>query len=606
MNSNVEPLIHATDVSTVRVSYPNWPDEAQATVKKTPGPKPQSIASLKREISCLSALNGEVGPTLVAHTMGGKPMAEMSRIGTNDLSDVLHDLDAWGYLLLSKHFLAELVELHELGWVHRDIKPGNIMLRMQRKGRPNYAGLVDFGLSLKINRKQTDPHILGGTTPYSHPTQMDKKYVDFRVHPGQDMYAAGMSLAHALLGGSTGSFEATLSSSEYSVRVERTMAQIQQTTGLATPTFTKFLLQMGEADSKLESNVPAVHDAALAALEELKKLSMNPGTEPGTPYQPFRTKRPVRHDVLIIIDGTGSMVDEIDNLRASFGEVIDKYAEGLDLRLDVWSLGDYTTHAGMPIIPLGARMRHKTFRDIANEIKADRGQTESEAEAYEVALQYAYLGQRGSQPTAWQPRIDAHRTIILVGDSYSHGWIARKNNEWGRVIFQAFLCPEGERDSALGEKIDTFQRRHPKETSREVRGKEKDAHEIAHRNHAKLDPGYGAKGHVNVPGVVFDKRPNVRRGLERCVERRKATIHTIASGSNPVNQAFMKFAAMMGNGTYTHIRGGELKHALAGIFTSPDPDKFKQLKDDVESQDPTTQVYSSITTFVNDSTGSSG
>ena len=55
-------------------------------------------------------------------------MAEMSRIGTNDLSDVLHDLDAWGYLLLSKQFLDELVELHGLGWVHRDIKPGNIML----------------------------------------------------------------------------------------------------------------------------------------------------------------------------------------------------------------------------------------------------------------------------------------------------------------------------------------------------------------------------------------------------------------------------------------------------------------------------------------------
>ena len=67
-------------------------------------------------------------------------MAEMSRIGTNDLSDVLHDLDAWGYLLLSKQFLAELVRIHHLGWVHRDIKPGNIMLSVQRNGRPTYAG----------------------------------------------------------------------------------------------------------------------------------------------------------------------------------------------------------------------------------------------------------------------------------------------------------------------------------------------------------------------------------------------------------------------------------------------------------------------------------
>jgi serine/threonine protein kinase len=606
MDSNVEPLIHATDVSTVRVSYPNWPDEARATVKKSPGPKPQSIASLEREIQCLTALHGEVGPTLVGSTLVGKPMAEMSRIGTNDLSDVLHDFDAWGFVLLSKAFLADLVKLHDLGWVHRDIKPGNIMVSRQRNGRPIYAGLVDFGLSLKINRTQgKDKHALGGTEPYSHPTQMEKKFADFRVHPGQDMYAAGMSLAHLLLGGSTGSFGASLTSGEFSARIERTMVQIKNTTGLSTPSFTMFLTQIGEADSKLESSVPAVHEAALAALSELNNLPMKPGTKPGVPYQPFRNKRPVRHDVLIIIDGTGSMEGEIENLRTSFGEVIDKYAGDLDLRLDVWSLGDYSTHAGIPIIPLGARMRHKTFRDIAKEIKANRGQNEAEAEAYEVALQYAYLGHHASQPTAWQPRIDAHRSIILVGDSYPHGWIARKNNEWGQAIYQAFLCAEEDRDAALGERINTFQRRHPEDSGREVRKKEEKAHKNAHQNRATLDPGYGGKGQVNVPGVVFDKRPNVRRGLERCVERRKATIHAIASGANLVNQAFMKFAAMMGNGTYTHIRGGELKHALAGILTSPDPEKFHELKNDVESQDPTTKVYNAITTFVNDSTGSS-
>ena len=172
----------------------------------------------------------------------------------------------------------------------------------------------------------------------------------------------------------------------------------------------------------------------------------------------------------------------------------------------------------------------------------------------------------------------------------------------GPVIYQAFICPEAERDAALGEKINTFQRRHPQEGSRDVRKKEENAHKAAHQNRATLDPGYGDKGHVNVPGVVFDKRPNVRRGLERCVERRKATIHT--TPRNKSREPCRNCA--MGNGTYTHIRGGELKHALAGIFTSPDPDKFHELKNDVESQDPTTQVYNAITTFVNDSTGTSG
>mgnify|MGYP001466159663 FL=1 len=63
----------------------------------------------------------------------------------------------------------------------------------------------------------------------------------------------------------------------------------------------------------------------------------------------------------------------------------------------------------------------------------------------------------------------------------------------------------------------------------------------------------------------------------------------------------MKFVAMYGKGTYTHVSNGELIIALKGIFTSVDAKIFHDMEKKTLELNPTTQALNSITTFVIDS-----
>ena len=84
---------------------------------------------------------------------------------------------------------------HRMGLVHRDIKPGNIMV--EQAGEAPRAYVVDFGLV----RKVTDPGATGevaGTPLYMSPEQIQGRndLVDWR----SDVYALGMTLHEILTG----------------------------------------------------------------------------------------------------------------------------------------------------------------------------------------------------------------------------------------------------------------------------------------------------------------------------------------------------------------------------------------------------------------------
>src|SRR5262249_37031154 len=91
-----------------------------------------------------------------------------------------------------------LQHAHEAGWVHRDIKPGNILLE-----RSGAVKLRDLGLA-RLFADQTDnltrnhdEHATLGTADYLAPEQaMDLKSVDIRG----DIYSLGATL-YFLLGG---------------------------------------------------------------------------------------------------------------------------------------------------------------------------------------------------------------------------------------------------------------------------------------------------------------------------------------------------------------------------------------------------------------------
>lgn len=104
---------------------------------------------------------------------------------------------------LAVHIAAQiggsLREAHELGLVHRDLKPGNVMLT-RRGDDAHFAKVLDFGLVKVVGSDGasdlTRSGIVMGSPRYMAPEQVESRNVDHRA----DIYAFGTVLYHMLAG----------------------------------------------------------------------------------------------------------------------------------------------------------------------------------------------------------------------------------------------------------------------------------------------------------------------------------------------------------------------------------------------------------------------
>jgi tRNA A-37 threonylcarbamoyl transferase component Bud32 len=96
-------------------------------------------------------------------------------------------------LELSAQIAGALAALHEAGALHRDLKPGNVLMR----GADRIA-LSDFGLAKHsaVDLEITDPGIIFGTPHYMSPEQGHGELVDGR----SDLYSLGVILYEMLSG----------------------------------------------------------------------------------------------------------------------------------------------------------------------------------------------------------------------------------------------------------------------------------------------------------------------------------------------------------------------------------------------------------------------
>jgi len=97
--------------------------------------------------------------------------------------------------VFAAHTLDALEVVHRAGLVHRDVKPGNLMMT------PNGAALIDFGLvtaaPIRRARRLTSPGTAVGTPNYMAPEAcLDSPDLDGRA----DLYAVGLVLYRMLTG----------------------------------------------------------------------------------------------------------------------------------------------------------------------------------------------------------------------------------------------------------------------------------------------------------------------------------------------------------------------------------------------------------------------
>lgn len=169
-------------------------------------PQAPDADELKRqeaEIQLLATLNH---PNLVTLFDAGidaripdepRPFLTMELVGGQDLrSRIRHSVVPLDELAVIGAGCADaLAYVHNMGIIHRDIKPGNILLVQTRPGEPLRAKVTDFGIArIADSTRLTATGAMVGTAAYLSPEQA----LGSPLSPATDVYSLGLVLLESI------------------------------------------------------------------------------------------------------------------------------------------------------------------------------------------------------------------------------------------------------------------------------------------------------------------------------------------------------------------------------------------------------------------------
>jgi eukaryotic-like serine/threonine-protein kinase len=161
---------------------------------------PKFVARFEREARAMSKLSHPHCVSVIDFGVQDAPYIVMDFVTGQTLREVLDEgaMPPARALMILRQVLFGLAHAHAEGVIHRDIKPGNIMLG-EHTGMGEHVRIFDFGLAkLRDNEVDGDvshAHVVG-TPAYMAPEQARADKIDARV----DLYATGVLLFEMLTG----------------------------------------------------------------------------------------------------------------------------------------------------------------------------------------------------------------------------------------------------------------------------------------------------------------------------------------------------------------------------------------------------------------------
>ena len=113
----------------------------------------------------------------------------MKYVGESTLTSALNSLSDEDRRSIARLLVTNLQKIHGAGYIHRDLKPDNIVVTKTGIGGYAYGSIIDFGLARPVAKSQED--FCGGTPPYTPNTQNDP---NLKTHTAMDWYAVARIL----------------------------------------------------------------------------------------------------------------------------------------------------------------------------------------------------------------------------------------------------------------------------------------------------------------------------------------------------------------------------------------------------------------------------
>ncbi|MHB1049675.1 MAG: protein kinase domain-containing protein [Bacteroidota bacterium] len=188
-------------------------------------------------------------PAIVMEFVEGRSLKEIIAAGEMRDSDGVHTV--------TRHVLRGLAAAHGKGIVHRDIKPGNILV-----GTDGTVKVTDFGLaSFAASPTVTMEGMVLGTPAYMAPEQVRGEEIDART----DLFALGVTLIEVMSG------ERIFEGSTYSECMKKVLAfselDLEKYHRQSAPEFVPFLKRL--MHPKKEERFPSATDALIALGESV-------------------------------------------------------------------------------------------------------------------------------------------------------------------------------------------------------------------------------------------------------------------------------------------------------------------------------------------------